>query len=82
MSTITIRGREFTVSVRPDDEHTRKHGVVYELKGKRGAHYFTMRNAKHPEQMFVCDARRFGMAATMEGVWIMDKNGSLEILVH
>lgn len=81
MKTLTIRGREYTVTVRPADDRTPKHGVVYELAGTRGARYFTMRNANRPEQMFVCDARGFGMASMLKGCWLTDKNGSLEILV-
>ncbi len=77
---ITIKGRTFEVSVRAADQHTAKHGAIYELRGPRGAAYFTMRNANHPEAMFVCDMRKFGMASTMKDVWLTDKNGTLEVM--
>lgn len=78
MKTLTLRGREFAVTVRAPDQYTPKHGTVYELTGKRGASYFTMRTANRPELMFLCDGRGFGLALTMKDLWLTDKNGSLE----
>lgn len=78
---ITIRGREFEVSVRAADHRTEKTGTVYELRGARGAAYFTMRNFNQPENMFLCDSRMFGTASTMKGVWLSDKTGTLEVVV-
>lgn len=51
---------------------------VYTLKGKRGAVYSTMRNVKNPDVMFLVNNRTFGVA--MDGTWLTDKNGTLEVL--
>jgi hypothetical protein len=54
--------------------------VVYTLKGARGAEYFTMRNVNKPHMMFICNARKFGMAPGFQGTWLTDKNGKLEVV--
>jgi len=71
---IKVNGRAFTVTSREGKDGR----TVYELHGKRGACYFTMRNAKRPEFMFLCNARGFGLAAGMESVWLTDEGGRLE----
>ena len=71
---IKVNGRTFKVTSREGQDGR----TVYELHGKRGAHYFTMRTAKRPEFMFLCNARGFGLASTMENVWLTDQNGCLE----
>lgn len=78
MQTITLRGREYTVTVREPDHRTAKHGTVYVLSGPRGARYFTMRNVHRPAMMFICDDRGFGPVTSLQGLWLTDKNGSLE----
>jgi len=71
---IKVNGRTFTVTSRKDKDGR----PVYELHGKRGACYFTMRAAKHPEFMFLCNARGFGLATGMEKVWLTDADGVLK----
>ena len=72
---ITIRGRTFTV------ESSEVRGVPqYTLKGVRGASYATMRNAKTPSNLFLIDARGFGIPATMLGVWLSDADGALKVV--
>jgi hypothetical protein len=71
---IQVNGRTFTVTSREGEDGR----PVYELHGKRGACYFTMRTAKRPEFMFLCNARGFGLAAGMERVWLTDADGVLK----
>lgn len=52
----------------------------YHLKGPRGAYYGTMRNANNVNLMFVINLRGFGISSTLDGVWLTDKNGTLEVL--
>lgn len=68
-----INGREFQVEAREG----RDGRPVYELRGKRGAHYFTMRNEPNPALMFICNARGMGVATAMESVWLTDEGGEL-----
>lgn len=81
MTTTTLKiGRlEFSVTSEEKMVMGRKE-VVYELKGKRGAHYFTMRNFHRPEMMFVCNGRGFGAASQFQGTWLTDKDGSLKVV--
>jgi hypothetical protein len=79
-ATIKILGRDYSVDTRPNTRHPEE-GVVYVLTGKRGAKYATMRNKPRPEHMFLAHAERgFGIPAGFEGVWLTDKNGTLEVL--
>ena len=48
----------------------------YELVGKRGAKYYTVRNVPSPELMFVVPAR--GFSPVLDGVWLTDRSGTLE----
>lgn len=74
--TLTIGKRVFVVT----QERLHEGRPVYELRGPRGAHYFTMRNHWKPELMFLCNGRRCGLAKGLaEGVWLTDKNGKLEV---
>ena len=72
--TIQVNGREFRVEVQNGSD-----GPVYHLHGKRKAHYFTMRTEPRPEIMFLCDARGFGVASSMDGVWLTDAGGTLRV---
>lgn len=74
--TLRVNGRDFAVTTEQGEDGR----PVYHLRGKRGAHYFTMRNEPNPSLMFVCDARRFGCASTMDGVWLTDEGGELREL--
>ena len=69
--TLTVRGREFTVS---------REGDKYVLTGKRGARYATMRNANTPTNMFLVDCRGFGMASGFDGCWLSDADGTLRVV--
>ena len=80
MTTVRINGRDYEVAQR-DGSHPLDRGTIYSLTGKRGAKYATCRNVNHPEQMFlVHDGRGFGIPHGFEGVWLTDKNGTLEVL--
>jgi len=73
MTEIRIRGRTFAVTAQ-----NRGHGDLhYILTGPRGAIYRTMRNGKTKHRMYLIDARRFGIASTMRGVWLSDEHGVL-----
>lgn len=74
---LTINGREFevTVSTMLDPDRRR----AYELRGKRGASYYTMRNVPNPDLMFVVNVT-FTKSTGLEGVWLTDKNGVLEVV--
>lgn len=76
--TIVVRGRTLIVSER--DKCDRDGRVVYRLRGERGADYFTIRNQVETHMMFVCDNRGFGIASTMKGVWLSDKDGELRVV--
>jgi hypothetical protein len=73
---LTIGRLEFDVT----SETSEKYGAWYTLRGKRGATYSTLRNAHRPELMFLCDARNFGPVHAFIGVWLTDKNGTLEVV--
>lgn len=75
MDTITIHGREYTVE-RKETTVVEQAPHKYELTGKRGATYVTIRNAPNPTMMFLVD--RKGKIALNE-VWLTDKNGKLEV---
>jgi hypothetical protein len=75
-TTIRIKGRDFAVTA----EQGADGRLVYHLRGKRGAHYFTMRTEPGPLLMFICDARHLGIASTMDGVWLTDEGGELRVL--
>jgi hypothetical protein len=75
MKTITIRGREFTVEPKTSDRDGARYFV---LRGKRGAHYFTMTNV-HSGLHFVCNAHPF-KPMPFEGVWLKDNDGTLEVV--
>jgi hypothetical protein len=69
-----LMGLEYEVTTRTGlDGRT-----VYELRGKRGACYFTMRNKKWPEMMFLCNANGFGLPCGFERVWLTDADGTLK----
>ena len=85
-ATIKVLGRDYTVSTKTNERYP-KEGVIYVLTGARGAKYATVRNKPHPEQMFLVHegsgasrGRKFGIPAGFEGVWLTDKNGTLEVL--
>lgn len=78
-TTICIRGREFTITNETKVVLGREE-VVYTLNGPKGASYYTMRTRSDLTLMFVCNHRSFGIASTMKGVWITDKNGKLEVV--
>lgn len=70
---ITIRGREYQVEAKPcDDERT-----VYYITGKRGHRWFTMRNQHYPYMLFLMPEK--GTSKTMDGVWFIEKNGTIEV---
>ena len=77
-STLRVRGRDYTVT--PHDRTNSVTGVVekgYRLTGKRGASYFTMRNVKRPELMFVVS---HALTNAMQGVWLTDAAGFVVIV--
>lgn len=76
---ITIGRTNYSISTRTVKQFG-KEVVMYELKGVRGAHYFTMRNQANPDLMFLCDGRGFGVSSTLRNVWLTDKNGTLEVV--
>lgn len=79
---ITIRGRSYEVSTREPSEARKRAGQtgpVYDLKGKRGGHYYTVRNVPRPEMMFLCNARGHS-SAVVDGVWLTDKDGDLKVV--
>lgn len=73
MSAITIRGREYQVS----SERCREDGYVYFITGKRGSKWFTMRNKPNPKLLFLVPEK--SMSNTMDGVWLTDESGTLEV---
>lgn len=76
MSTIRIRGRDYEVSVREKPDAQGR--IVYYLRGKRGAHWFTVRNVNHPSLMFLVNGRNLG-SSMLEGVWLDDASGELVV---
>lgn len=75
-TTITIRGRDYGVSVHP--ETVAGEGTTYVITGKRGHKWFTTRNVPKPHMMFLLPD--VGFSKTMDRVWLSDKNGSLEVV--
>ena len=79
LATLRIRGRDYTVAHR--ERINTLTGEVergYCLTGKRGATYFTMRNARNPDKMFVV-AHSLG-SSVMSGVWLSDAGGELRVV--
>lgn len=75
-STLQIGRLTFTVtSVLSGDP---RQGRIYNLCGKRGAVYSTVRNIHDPNKMFLINNRRFGVV--MNGTELTDINGTLEVL--
>jgi hypothetical protein len=77
---ITIRGRKFDVTLKSRVNNEGKAVRYFELKGARGAEYFTMTNV-HSGLHFVCNARRVS-AMPFDGVWLKDNDGVLEVLAE
>ena len=78
MTTIRLRGRDYTVE---SFERTNAKGEVevnYMLTGKRGGKFSTMRNYHNRSKLFVVPFASFNR--TLEGVWLTDASGSLEIV--
>jgi len=82
LGTIGIRGRVYTVE-RFEGKFEGKLAedlIRYRLKGKRGAVYETMRNARDPHMMFLIGGGRFGISSSVtSGVWLTDKTGRLAV---
>lgn len=76
--TITINGRTYGVEVLPDREQMQR--PVYRLTGARGADYTTMRVVPKPDQMFLFSTRKGLRVDPLPGVWLTDRNGTLEVL--
>ncbi len=76
LDNITIRGREYRVErILNDKGAFADDRVKYKLTGKRGAVYYTMRNVRRPEFMFVVPEKF--TVSTMNGVWVTDAGGEL-----
>lgn len=76
---IVIRGRKFEVNslTRTNDKGEEK--CFFELKGVRGAHYFTMTNI-HSGLHFVFNGH--GGKLPFDGVWLKDNDGVLEVVAQ
>lgn len=74
---IQIRGRYYSINKRPQEGINGE--LVYELEGSRGARYYTMRNIHTPHMMFLFPAQ-FTKSNVMNGVWLSDQNGIVEVL--
>lgn len=81
---IVIRGRvySYTVETLPADAVLDAGKKQYNILGKRGAKYFTLRNQTNKDIMFICDRRSFGVASGMKGVWLTDKDNVLKVLTE
>lgn len=81
---IVIRGRVYfyTIETLPADAVLDAFMKKYNISGKRGAKYFTLRNQTNKDLMFICDRRSFGVAAVMKGVWLTDKDNVLKVLTE
>ncbi len=76
--TLKVQGRDYTVE-KLDPLRDEEAPFRYVLRGKRGAHYTTMRNANNRHMMFLVHAGKgFGIPAAMDGVWLSDKDGTLK----
>lgn len=71
---ITIRGREYQVNAQPCSEEN----TVYYITGKRGHKWYTMRNQNYTYMLFLMPEK--GISKTMNGVWLTDQNGKLEVV--
>lgn len=78
--TITIRGREYTVAKHDTSNPSGAVKLVrsYVITGKRGHKWYTCRNVHTPHAMFLLPEK--GFSKTMDGVWLSDKTGKLEVL--
>ena len=76
MATITINGREFSVTTR----ETKHDSCQYVLTGKRGAVYATMRNANDRSRMFLISGMGLARGLSKNTVWLTDARGSLEVV--
>ena len=76
MQTITINRLTYSVTAIEDTRDAK--GVHYELRGVRGASYFTMRNI-HNGLMTVWNAKSNTYnRGPFDGEWLTDENGKLE----
>jgi len=77
--TITIKGREYTVTPHSESQTgIRGEGTTYVITGKRGHKWYTCRNTHTTHAMFLLPEK--GFTKTMDGVWLSDKNGTLEVI--
>ena len=75
--TLVVNGRAYDVTRQPATWEEQS-PWQYELKGKRGALYTTVRNANDRTKMFlVHKTGGFGIPAGMQGVWLTDEGGTL-----
>lgn len=71
--TLTVGRLSYKITKEPATDGTR-----YHLRGPRGAHYATMRNARTPDVMFVYNER--GMTpGPLEGVWFTDEGAVFRV---
>lgn len=73
--TVTVRGREYSVTT---FGHTAADGSVetrYRLTGKRGAEYDLARNVRNPHMLFA-----MSWSSTLDGVWLSDEGGELRVV--
>lgn len=73
---IKIKGREYTVEKRPCPDE----GSVYYVTGKKGNRWFTLRNQNYPDMMFLMPENPVASTKTMQGVWLSDRTGTLEVV--
>ena len=79
MTSLRIRGRDYAVEAYDrTNSATGKVESGYRLTGKRGASYFTMRNAHRPHMLFVI-SHSLG-SNVMDRVWLSDEGGSLKVV--
>ncbi len=75
VSKIVVGGREFAVRV-----CGKFNGLpTYELSGKRGARYFTMRYANRPDQMFLMSLGLSARVSPLGDVVLNDRDGVLVV---
>ncbi len=72
-TTIEIEGRTYTVELIEDTLDKDRQG--YQLTGKRGARYFTMRNVPNPHLMFLVNLS----ATNAPKSWLTDEGGTLRV---
>lgn len=73
-TTLKFLGREFRVTATRECPYGG--GTVYELTGKRGAVYTTMRHATRKDMMFLCGP----LNVMKRPVWFTDAGGKLEVV--